>query len=98
MRGLLLASRQCSVYKILCAVCKASYPVMSCSGFKGRFGPAMAQYAHLLAVVAASLPVYSNMLNAPFVFDDSVYMVNNLKLRDYANFSDLSNTRFPSFF
>ena len=47
-----------------------------------------------LALVAAVFAVYSNVLSAPFVFDDNTYIVNNSLIRDLRNFADFSPARY----
>jgi tetratricopeptide (TPR) repeat protein len=45
---------------------------------------------HVLIVAALGLLVYSNTFNAPFVFDDGMYIVNNPTVQDFGYFIDTS--------
>ncbi len=41
--------------------------------------------------------IYSNVMGAPFIFDDLRYIADNAFIRDLSNFSSLSGTRYVAF-
>jgi tetratricopeptide (TPR) repeat protein len=43
---------------------------------------------HVLAVLAVGFAVYSNIISAPFVFDDLPCLVNNPAIKDFSCFAD----------
>ncbi len=47
-------------------------------------------FIHILLIIVLCLLAYSNILNAPFVFDDSVYIVDNPAIKDFQYFTDTS--------
>ncbi|MFQ5441599.1 MAG: hypothetical protein ACE5EB_02615 [Thermodesulfobacteriota bacterium] len=49
------------------------------------------------ALILLGLLVYSNILHAPFVFDDQGFILDNMFLRDLSNFRYLSGTRYLAF-
>ena len=65
-----------------------------------RGGGAIRRPGTLAVVVLIALVtcvVYSNTLGVPFHFDDKSYITENAKIRELANFSDLSGTRYFTF-
>ena len=55
------------------------------------------RYIAFLLIALVGFAVYSNILGAPFVFDDLDYIRGNEKIRDLRNFLDLSGTRYLGF-
>ncbi|MEE9614668.1 MAG: tetratricopeptide repeat protein [Thermodesulfobacteriota bacterium] len=51
-------------------------------------------YAAIPLIVVTSALIYSNVLHAPFVFDDDFFIVDNPTIRELGNFFDLSGTRY----
>ncbi len=51
-------------------------------------------YLHLLLFIVLGLTIYSGVVNAPFVFDDGLYIVDNPPIRDLSSFLDFSGTRY----
>ncbi|MFQ5353930.1 MAG: tetratricopeptide repeat protein, partial [Thermodesulfobacteriota bacterium] len=56
----------------------------------------LAPFAPLALAVLVVL-IYSNVIGAPFIFDDLKYILENDFLRDLSNFWDLSGTRYVVF-
>ncbi|MBI5892426.1 MAG: tetratricopeptide repeat protein [Deltaproteobacteria bacterium] len=56
-------------------------------------------YTILIIIILSILGffAYSNILHAPFVFDDDHYIVNNPEIRDLSNFKDTYGTRYVGF-
>ncbi len=48
-------------------------------------------YVHILVVAVLGLLIYSNTFNAPFVFDDARYIVNNPAIQDFQYFRNPSS-------
>ena len=51
----------------------------------------------LLIIAIAGIIIYSNTLHGPFVWDDTVLIRDNLRIRDLSNFKDISGTRYLTF-
>ncbi|MFQ5427558.1 MAG: tetratricopeptide repeat protein [Thermodesulfobacteriota bacterium] len=51
-----------------------------------------------LALLVLVALIYSNVMGAPFIFDDLKYIVGNAFLRDLSNFQHISGTRYVVFF
>lgn len=56
----------------------------------------LARYLPLL-LIPLGLLLYSNVLGAPFVYDDEAYIVTNLQITSLRNFLDFSGTRYVGF-
>ncbi len=52
---------------------------------------------HVVVILAAALLVYSNTFNAPFVFDDLLFIVDNSEIKNLANLWPPSGTRWLGF-
>ncbi|MBI5641880.1 MAG: tetratricopeptide repeat protein [Deltaproteobacteria bacterium] len=50
-----------------------------------------------LLLIPLGVLLYSNVLNAPFVYDDEAYVLANRQIRSLGNFLDLSGTRYIGF-
>lgn len=48
-------------------------------------------------IATSAFIVYSNSLNYPFIFDDSIYITENPLIFDLGNFTELSGTRFVGY-
>ncbi len=54
-------------------------------------------YLYLLLFIVLGFTIYSGVFNAPFVFDDGLYIVQNPPVRDLSHFLDFSGTRYIGF-
>jgi tetratricopeptide (TPR) repeat protein len=52
---------------------------------------------HFVLIVVLGFIIYSNTLNAPFIWDDNKLIVNNVNIRNLSNFTDLSGTRYLTY-
>ncbi|OGP30773.1 MAG: hypothetical protein A2073_00440 [Deltaproteobacteria bacterium GWC2_42_11] len=55
------------------------------------------KYTFPLILVFIGFIIYSNILRAPFIFDDEIYILDNYQIRDISNFTDFSGTRYIGF-
>ena len=54
-------------------------------------------YLHFFLFIVLGFTIYSGVINAPFVFDDGLYIVGNPPIRDLSSFLDFSGTRYIGF-
>ncbi len=51
-------------------------------------------YIHLLILFGLGIAIYAGATGGPFVFDDTLYILDNPPIRDLSNFIDISGTRY----